>query len=95
MCVPSRPALPARSFPDSWIGRMFSHRWSLPRDTEGCIFVDRNPTHFKFALWILQNPTTTSSSELSALLGEDCDVALVNKELEWCGVYPALQVRDE
>lgn len=43
-------------FPDSMIGTMFSGRFQLQPDSDGCYFIDRDGTNFSYILNFLRSP---------------------------------------
>merc|ERR1711941_232834 len=46
-----------RSVPDTFLSSMFSGRFALEKDDNGCYFVDRDGEHFRCVLNYLRDPT--------------------------------------
>lgn len=47
-----------RKYPETMLGAMFSGRHSLIMDADGCYFIDRDGTHFRYILNLLRSANT-------------------------------------
>ena len=57
-------------YPESLIAEMFSAKFNLKTDDDGCYFIDRDGTHFRHILNYLRSGTTPVSSILNAFSEE-------------------------
>ena len=55
------------TYPDSMLGAMFSGRHEVPPDEEGCVFIDRDGTHFGTILNFLRTGTLDMPSSTKAV----------------------------
>ena len=71
-------------YPESLIAEMFSAKFNLKTDDDGCYFIDRDGTHFRHILNYLRSGTTPVSSILNAFSEE------ISIEAEYYGLVGLL-----
>ena len=71
-------------YPESLIAEMFSAKFNLKTDDDGCYFIDRDGTHFRHILNYLRSGTTPVSSVLNAYSEE------ISIEAEYYGLVVLL-----
>ena len=82
-----------RKDPDWMLASMFSGRYRLDKDSQGCFFIDRDPALFRHVLNFLRHDKLPAA-HLAVELLEEAEYYQLQGFIDWCKQQDCLAVKD-